>query len=127
MLKEVLVGPFPDCELTAIELTDSISYGLQEAPVVGDQDNGATKIFELLLKPDNRGYVEVVGWLIEQQEVGFRHQCSPQRYTPAPPARQILEKLRAVETELSQRGLHAILQCPSIASVESVLDICHLC
>ena len=47
--------------MAPIELTNAITNALQESPVVGNKNNGTLEVTDLLLKPIDRGDVEMVG------------------------------------------------------------------
>jgi hypothetical protein len=53
---------------------DLVDHRVEEVAVVGDQHQGAAVVAEPLLEPDHRVEVEVVGGLVEQQQVGAAHQ-----------------------------------------------------
>ena len=54
----------------AVELEDPLGDVVEEVPVVGDGDDGAGVLLEVLLEPLHGLGVEVVGGLVEQQQVG---------------------------------------------------------
>ena len=60
--------------LAAIELEDPLGDVVEEVAVVGDRDDGARVVPEELLQPVDRLGVEVVGRLVEQQQVGAAQQ-----------------------------------------------------
>src|SRR6478735_3759705 len=53
-----------------VELEDPLGDVVQEVPVVGDGDDGAGVLLEVLLEPEHALGVEVVGGLVEEQQVG---------------------------------------------------------
>ena len=67
----------------AVELEDPLGHVVQEVPVVGDRDDGAGVLGQVLLQPEHALGVEVVGRLVEQQQVGLLQQQLAQR-DPAP-------------------------------------------
>ena len=46
---------------------------------MGDQDDRRVERHQMLLEPFQRGDVEVVRGLVEQQQVGIAGQCAPER------------------------------------------------
>ena len=56
----------------AIELEDPAGHVVEEVTVVGDGDDRAGVVLEEALEPRDRLGVEVVGGLVEQQQVGAR-------------------------------------------------------
>ena len=55
---------------------------------MGHEHDGSRVLSEKRLEPGDRLDIEVVGWLVEQQEVGFGHQSAGQQDAAPPPARQ---------------------------------------
>ena len=83
----------PQGQMAAIELTDAVTDALQEPPVVGNEDDCALELTDLLLKPIDRGDIEMVGRLVQQQYVGLCHQCPRQCGTPSPSTRQSRQRV----------------------------------
>ena len=63
----------------AVELEDPLGDVVEEVPVVGDGDDGAGVLLQVLLQPLHALGVEVVGGLVEQQQVGLLQQQLAQR------------------------------------------------
>ena len=59
---------------TAVELEDPLGDVVEEVAVVGDRHDGARVLLEEALEPVDRLGVEVVGRLVEQQQVGVAEQ-----------------------------------------------------
>ena len=57
--------------VAAVELEDPLGHVVEEVPVVGDGQDGARVLREVLLQPLDALRVEVVGGLVEQQQVGL--------------------------------------------------------
>ncbi len=74
-----LVGDAP----AAVELEDPAGDVVQEVAVVGDRDDRALVLGQVLLEPRDRLRVEVVGGLVEQQQVGRAQQQPAQRHAAA--------------------------------------------
>ena len=78
--------PAPDVPLSrevdrapAVELEDGRRQRLEEPAVVGDEDHRGVDRAQQLLEPLDRLDVEVVGGLVEQQEVGLRGERAAER------------------------------------------------
>ena len=69
--KVVVVVAAVAVELLARDLDDSVANGIEEGAVVRNDQESAGVVGEVVLKPTERLEVEVVGWLIEHEEVGF--------------------------------------------------------
>ena len=63
----------------AVELEDPLRDVVQEVPVVGHREHGARVLRQVLLQPQHALGVEVVGRLVEQQQVGGLEQQLAQR------------------------------------------------
>ena len=63
----------------AIELEDPARDVVEEVPVVGDRDDGARVRAEEVLEPGDRLGVEMVGRLVEQQQIGRGEQQPAER------------------------------------------------
>ena len=63
----------------AVELEDPAGDVVEEVAIVGDGDDGALVLGEVALEPRDRLGVEVVGGLVEQQQVGRAEQQPAQR------------------------------------------------
>ena len=79
----------------ALELEHGRADGLEEPAVVGHEDDGGVDRLEALLEPLERLHVEVVGRLVEQQQVGVAGQRAGQRSAGELAARERAQ--RAVE------------------------------
>ena len=56
-------------DLLLLDVRDVIDHGVEEVPVVGNQQQGAGVTLEPVFQPQNGVEVQVVGRLIEQQQV----------------------------------------------------------
>ena len=63
-----------ELELLRVEVHDRLHHGVEEVAVVGDQQQRARIAREPVLEPQHGVEVEVVGGLVEQQQLGARHQ-----------------------------------------------------
>ena len=68
-----------------IEMHDLSRHPVQQIPVMADQEQGARIAREVVLEPEARLEVEVVGRLVEQEQIGLGEQHRGQRH-PHPPA-----------------------------------------
>ena len=72
----------------AVELEDPARHVVEEVAVVGDGDDRAVVVAQEALEPRHRLGVEVVGGLVEQQQVGAGQQQPAQRHPAALAARE---------------------------------------
>ncbi|VVO45435.1 hypothetical protein PS723_06624 [Pseudomonas fluorescens] len=56
-------------DLALIDVGHMVDHGVEEVPVVGDQQQRARVILEPVFEPQNGVEVQVVGRLIEQQQI----------------------------------------------------------
>ncbi len=54
---------------------DVIDHFVEKVAVVGDQQQGTRVALEPVFEPDDRIEIEVVGRLVEQQQIRRAHQC----------------------------------------------------
>ena len=79
LLEPARVVAFPRNPVAAVELEDPARDVVEEVAIVGDRDDGAVVLVQVPLEPRDRLRVEVVGGLVEEQEVGLRQQQPAQR------------------------------------------------
>ena len=91
----------------AVELEDPLGDVVQEVPVVGDGEDRARVLGEVLLEPLHALGVEVVGRLVEQQQVGLGQQQLAQRDAAALTTGQVGDRL--VGRRAAQR-VHRLLE-----------------
>ena len=72
----------------AVELEDPAGDVVEEVAVVGHRDDGALVVGQVALEPGHGLGVEVVGGLVEQQQVGLAQQQAAQGHAPALAAAQ---------------------------------------
>ncbi|RMS04166.1 hypothetical protein ALP75_200190 [Pseudomonas syringae pv. actinidiae] len=63
------VAPAIEGDLALLDVGDVIDHRIEKVPVVGNQQQGAGIALEPVLEPQNGVEVQVVGGLIEQQQV----------------------------------------------------------
>ena len=113
----------PRRQPAAIELDDARREPLEERAIVRDEDDGAGVLGQKRLEPRDRVDVEMVGRLVEQQQVGLR---PPAR---APAARGAASRptacrrwRRPAGSRLREHQLDALLDAPAVALLELVLQ-----
>ena len=74
LLKPCGVVAFVWDPATAIQFEDPPGDVVQEVAVVGDRDDCARVVLEVLLQPRDRFGVEVVGGLVQEQQIGSAQQ-----------------------------------------------------
>ena len=102
----------PVGHLAAVDLEDPRGQRAQEAPVMGDEHQRAGPVAQELLQPVDRGNVQMVGRLVEQQHLGLGHQRPGQQHPALEPARQPRELLVSIQPHAIQGGGHPLVQAP---------------
>ena len=83
-------------EALLLDMGDMIDHGVDEHAIVRDQQQGAAVVAQPLFEPDHRVQVEVVGGLVEQQQVGAAHQRLREVEPHAPAAGKVGHRARDV-------------------------------
>ena len=107
----------------AIELEDPAGDVVEEVAVVGDGDDRAGVVVQVVLEPGHRLGVEVVGRLVEQQQVGLAQQQPAQRHAAALAAGQrghVGVGRRAAQRV--HRDLERRVEVPAVDGVDPLLD-----
>ena len=88
----------------AVEPDDGAGQVFQQAAVMADQHDAGAQRLQLGFEPLDGGEVEVVGRLIEQQQVGGGSQGAGKGGTALLPAREVRRVLVPAEAELVEQG-----------------------
>ena len=78
--------------VATIQFQDAVRDTLKKEAIVRDRDGGEGRLGQELLKPQDAFHVQVVGGLVEQQQLGLAHQLARQGHALAPAARQALDE-----------------------------------
>ena len=112
--------------MAAVEFEDPLGDVVQEVAVVGDRDDGARIAAQMLLEPLHALGVEVVGRLVQQQQVRTLQQQPAQRNSAAFAAGQRGDV--GVGGRTAQR-VHGLLQpgveIPGVALIQLLLQRTH--
>ena len=111
----------------AVELEDPLGDVVQEVPVVGDRDDGTRVLLQVLLEPEDGLGVQVVGGLVEQQQVGLLEQELAQG-DPASLATGEAGDVRVGRraAERVHRLLELAVEVPGVLVVDLLLELAHL-
>ena len=108
----------------AVELEDPARDVVEEVAIVGDRDDRARVVVEVTLEPGDRLGVEMVGRLVEQQQVGLAQQQPAQRDAAALAAgerRDVGVGGRAAQRV--HRDLERRVEVPAVDRVDPLLDV----
>jgi hypothetical protein len=95
---------------------------LDETAVVRDEQHGAGMVSHGILEPLDRADVEMIGRLVQQQQLRIRDQRSRKRGTPSPAAGQVAHALLGRQAELADDGADADRDVPAAAGVDRALQ-----
>jgi hypothetical protein len=117
-------GAGEEARLAGLELEHGGADRLEEPAVVGDHDDRGVERLELGLQPLERVDVEVVGRLVEQQQVGLARERAAQRRArelAAGERRQEPVDVRVLEAEVVQHVRRAVAPRVAAAVLELAL------
>ncbi len=107
-----------------VELEDPAGHVVQEVAVVRDRHDRAPIVLQVALQPPNRLRVQVVGRLVEQQQVGLAQQQPAQRHPASLPARQRRHvRVRRRAAQRVHRDLERRVEVPAVDRVDLLLDL----
>ena len=113
----------PGDTLAAVEFENPAGHMVEEVTVVRDGDNRTGILVQVLFEPVDRLGVEVVGRLVEQQDVGLLQQQAAEGHPAAFTPREVFHKLVFGRTAQSiHRLLQLVVDIPGIRGVDMVLQ-----
>ena len=95
-------------ELRVVDVHRHLCHRVEEFAVVADCDHRSLIALEPGFQPNERVEVQVVGWLVEQQQVGRAHERARQLQPHAPAAGEAVDrlaKLRSTEAKAQDQRL----------------------
>ena len=118
----------------AVELEDPAGDVVEEVAVVGDGHDRAGIVLEEALEPRDALRVEVVGRLVEQQQVGLLEEQAAERHAPDLAARERRDVgVAGRAAERVHRDLDRAVEVPAVRGLDRVLharllleDLLHL-
>ncbi len=78
-----------DSELAALDVQDGVDRLVEQVAVVADHDHGSRIARDVLFQPERAFEVEIVGRLVEQEEIGLGEQRGGERDPHAPAAGEL--------------------------------------
>ena len=110
-----------------VELEDPAGDVVEEVAVVGDDQDGARIIAQMAFQPVHALGVEMVGRLVEQQQVGLVEQQLAQRDAAALAARQLGDVgVVGRAAQRVHRQIDLAVEVPQVLGVDLVLQLGHL-
>ena len=89
---------------------------------MGDKQQGFFALEQKSFEPANRGDIQVVGRLVEQQQVGVANQGCGQQGAPFETARQAGKWRARIKVEVGQNLLDLTMDKPAAVRVQAVLE-----
>ena len=99
------------------DLDDAIDGDVEEVAVVRDEHVGERILQQVLLQPVARFQIEMVGRLVQQQQIRSRQQQLGQRDAHLPSAGELFGVARPIflfETETVEHGAHLRVECVAV-------------
>jgi hypothetical protein len=110
--------------LAAIELEDPARHVVEEVAIVGHRDDGARVVVQEALEPRDALGVEVVGGLVEQQNVRlFQEQTAERDATPLTAGEGVDLGLGRGQTQRIHRALDHAIDLPAIDVIDLLLEL----
>ena len=117
---------FIDEVARAIELEDPVHHIVQEVAVMGDEDDVAGIIDQMLFQPGDAFGVEMVGRLIEQQDVRLFQQQTGQRHAALFTAGQLGDgRIAGRAAQRFHRQLQMAVERPAVDRIDLFLQRAH--
>ncbi len=125
-LQEVAVVARILVQATAIQFDDGIAHSFEKIAVVGDHEDGAIGAGQVLFEPFDHVEIEVVGRLVEDEQLGLLDEQACQGQPFALTARQGAEWLRQVgNVQSEEHFFHARFGIPCLQIVHAAEQPLH--
>ena len=113
--------------MTAVQLEDPPGDVVEEVAVVGDRDDGAGEVLQEALEPVDALCIQMIGRLIQNEDVGFGEQQATERYPAFFPAGELVRRgLGRGQTQGVHRSFDGAVEIPAVAGLDRVLHVGHL-
>ena len=80
-------------QLARVDMQRDVGHGIQKLAVMADHHHGAFVTLQPGFQPYQRVQVQVVGWLVEQQQIRWAHQRARQLQAHAPAAGEAVDRV----------------------------------
>ncbi|MNQ74393.1 hypothetical protein D3C85_891480 [compost metagenome] len=113
--------------LAAVQFQCPLGHLIQEVAVVGDEDDAAREVLQVMLQPSDGFGVQVVGRFVHQQHVGLAEQQAGQSHAALFTTRQVGDFPVIRRAAQGAHGLvDAAVDVPDVAGVDLLLEGGHL-
>ena len=121
LLEPGAVVALPGDALAAVKLEDPSGHMVEEVAVVGDGDDGALVLLQVLLQPVDAFGVEVVGGLVEEQDVGLLQEQAAEGHAAALATAEVAHQLVLVGAAQGVHGAFQLLvEVPGVVGLEQL-------
>ena len=122
LAQEGVVVAGEDVEFAVGDVGHVVDDGVHEGAVVADHEHGAAVALEEVLQPAHALQVEVVGRLVEQQQVRLAQEQLGQRDAHLPAARELVggaRHVRLVEAQAEEHAVRLAFNVVAVAGLEA--------
>lgn len=114
--------------MPAVDLADPLRHVIEEVAVVRDGEDGTLVILEEVLEPEHRLGIEVVGGLVQKQQVGGLEQQLAEGHAATLAAGKHRNRHIGVgQLQRVHRLAELGIDIPSVSRVNLILQAAHLC
>ena len=92
---------------------------------MGDKQQTAAKLQQLLFQPLNGVQIQMIGRLIKQQQIRLADQRPAQQHPPPPATGQLGQRRIRRQAQTAENGLGALLPAPALARFQFMLQAFH--
>jgi hypothetical protein len=85
LFKSVII-PFVIVEFLLVEMHDLVACHIEELSGVGDDDDCALAVCNVVFEPHDSVQIQMVGWLVEQKDVWFNEKGTGECHSHSPTA-----------------------------------------
>ena len=113
--------------MAAVDLADPLGHVVHEVTIVGDGNDGTLVLVQELLQPQDGFGIQVVGGLVEQQQVWSLEQQLAQSHTAAlATGAHVHWGIRVRALQSVHRLLELGVEIPTVGGVDFGLQLAHL-
>ena len=106
-----------EAKLATVKIEDAIGYAANEGSVVRDEKQGDGGLAQEFFEPTNTGDVQMVGRLVEQEDVRLEREGAGQQGAAFVTARERAEESVSVELHAGEDVLYFVLNRPTIGAI----------
>jgi len=122
-LQITVIGCSKTYETAPVQLHDTGSHSPDKCPVMADKQYGTPELPQGFLKPGNGRHIQMVGRLVQQQDIRLGNQCPGQQYPPLPATGKGVDTAVGINTVLGQYGRYLLIQAPAVQRLQPLLNL----